>query len=67
MKADRVEASWDQAKKKWLIRISVGEEVIRRHYDAPQSADDQALRAAAEKTAVDEGYEVAAASIAVKR
>jgi len=34
MRADRVEASWDLAKSKWLIRIQSGEEVIRRHCDA---------------------------------
>jgi hypothetical protein len=67
MKADRVDASWDQEKKNWLIRIEVGSEVIRRHCNAPQSADDQAVRALAEKTAADEGYEVATASIALKR
>jgi hypothetical protein len=29
MRADRVEVSWDMNKKKWLVRITVGEEVIR--------------------------------------
>jgi hypothetical protein len=67
MKADRVEASWDKEKKNWLIRIEVGGEVIRRHYGAPQTADDQALRTAVEKTTADEGYEVAAANIALRR
>jgi hypothetical protein len=67
MKADRVEASWDPAKKRWVIRIEVGAEVIRRPVDAPQSADDQSLRAAAEKTAADEGYEIAAANVSLKR
>jgi hypothetical protein len=67
MKADRVEASWDKDKKSWLIRIEVGAEVIRRHVEAPQTADDQALRTATEKATADEGYEVAAANIAVRR
>jgi hypothetical protein len=67
MNADRVEASWDKEKKSWLIRIEVGAEVIRRHYAAPQTAEDQALRAAVEKTTADEGYEVAAANIALRR
>jgi hypothetical protein len=66
MQADRVEASWDQEKKRWLIRIEVGAEVIRRHCDVPQGADDQAIRAAATKTATDEGYDVAAANIVIK-
>jgi hypothetical protein len=67
MNADRVEASWDKEKKSWLIRIEVGSEVIRRHYEAPQTADDQALRTAVEKTAADEGYDVAAANITLRR
>ena len=67
MNADRVEISWDQDKNKWLVRIQVGEEVIRRHCNQPKSADEQALRAAAEKTAVDEGYSVQAASVSVVR
>ncbi|HTU35242.1 MAG TPA: hypothetical protein VMF66_15675 [Candidatus Acidoferrum sp.] len=57
MRADRVEVSWDNSKSKWLVRIASGEEVIRRHCDLPQSADDQSLRSAAQKTARDEGYE----------
>ena len=50
MTADRVEVSWDPGKSKWLVRIQNGEEVIRRYCDSPKNADEQALRAAAEKT-----------------
>jgi hypothetical protein len=57
MAADRVEVSWDKEKSKWLIRITEGEEVIRRHCDLPKNADGQALRAAAQKTVQDEGYD----------
>lgn len=56
MTADRVEVSWDPGKSKWLVRIQSGEEVIRRHCDAPRNADEQTLRAAADKTVRDEGY-----------
>ena len=66
MRADRVEVSWDNDKKKWLVRIIVGEEVIRRYCDAPRDADEQKIRAAAQKTLTDEGYE-AAQDIALKR
>jgi hypothetical protein len=66
MRADRVEVSWDNDKKKWLVRIIVGEEVIRRYCDAPRDADEEKIRAAAQKTLTDEGYE-AAQNIAVKR
>jgi hypothetical protein len=66
MTADRVEVSWDPAKTKWLVRIQNGEEIIRRHCDTPQNADEMTLRAAAEKTVRDEGYDIAAANIIVR-
>lgn len=67
MRADRVEVSWDAAKSKWLVRIQSGEEVIRRHCNVPRSADDQTLRAAAEKTVLDEGYEAPGANLTIRR
>jgi len=67
MQADRVEISWDKAKSKWLVRIQAGEEVIRRHFEAPKSSDEQALRAAAQKTAQEEGYEPGLEAITVGR
>ena len=67
MRADAVEVSWDGAKSKWLVRIVVGEEVVRRHCDAPKNADDGALRSAAMKTLQDEGYEADASIVKVKR
>jgi hypothetical protein len=57
MQADRVELSWDNAKSKWLVRIQVGEEVIRRFCDLPRNADEAALQQAANKTLADEGFE----------
>jgi hypothetical protein len=67
MRADRAEVSWDAAKSKWLIRIVAGEEVVRRHSDAPKDAGEQTLRSAAQKTVADEGYELDAANISVIR
>ena len=67
MLADRVEVSWDAAKSQWLIRISEGEEVIRRHLDSPKTADDQTLRAAALETVRDEGYEFDASKFTIQR
>jgi hypothetical protein len=58
MKADRVEVSRDEPGKRWLIRIQVGGEVIRRHCHEPGNADEAMLRDAAVKTAADEGYTV---------
>jgi len=67
MRADRVEASWDSDKKKWLVRIQSGEEVIRRYCDGNRDLDDQKIRVAAQKTLVDEGYDADGVQIVVKR
>ena len=67
MKADRVEVSWDAAKRNWLVRIEIGSEVIRRHCRDGRDADEQTLRSAAAKTVVDEGYEVDESRISVIR
>jgi len=65
MRADRAEVSWDSKKSKWLVRIEMGEEVVRRYCDLPQNADQQALRAAAQKTLQDEGYDAEGVEIAI--
>lgn len=57
MQADHVEVSWDAEKSKWLVRIQVGEEVIRRHCNLPQNADGNALQQAVNQTLKDEGFE----------
>ena len=67
MRADRVEISWDKDKKKWVVRIQAGEEVIRRYCDTPKDADEQKIREAALKTIVDEGYDSDGAQVVVKR
>jgi hypothetical protein len=67
MRADRVEVSWDKDKSDWLIRIQSGEEVIRRHCKAPKDADEKTLRAKAEETVKDEGYEANAAAVTISR
>jgi hypothetical protein len=67
MLADRVEVSWDTPKSQWLIRITEGEEVIRRHLDLPKNAEDQALRDAALETVRDEGYEFDASKFTIQR
>jgi hypothetical protein len=65
-RADRVQVSWDTDKSKWLIRIQNGEEVIRRHSDAPKNVDDQTLRVAVQKAVKDEGYELDLANIDIR-
>jgi len=67
MRPDHVEVLWDAAKSKWLVRIETGEEVIRRHCDAPKNADDEALSSAVQKAVGDEGYELDPASISIRR
>jgi hypothetical protein len=67
MRADRAEVSWDASKSSWLVRIVAGEEVIRRHCDLPQGASEQELRAAAQKTLTDEGYESEGAAITIQK
>jgi len=67
MRPERVEVLWDAAKSKWLIRIEVGEEVIRRRCDVPKNADDQTLRSAVQKTVEDEGYELDVTSVSIRR
>jgi hypothetical protein len=58
MKADRVEVVRDEQRKNWLIRIQVGDEVIRRYCKEPSDASEEVLRAAALKTVADEGYSI---------
>ena len=67
MRADRAEVSWDSEKSKWLVRISVGEEVIRRYCNLPQTASETDLRSAAQTTLRDEGYELEGAAITVQQ
>lgn len=67
MRADRVEVSWDPGKSNWLVRVETGEEVIRRHANAPKSADQTALEAAARSILKDEGYEPDGVEIRVVR
>lgn len=67
MQADRVEVSWDAGKHKWLVRIEVGSEVIRRYCDQSHEADEGKLRAAAQQTTLDEGYQIDNSRISVNR
>lgn len=67
MHADRVEVSWDSEKSQWLVRIVSGEEVVRRHVKLASNANDADLRAAAQKTVTDEGYESDGTEISIQR
>jgi hypothetical protein len=67
MRADEVEASWDAARKSWLLRIRIGEEVLRRHCDAARNADDGILKSLAQQTLRDEGFEPEPAELRIRR
>lgn len=67
MRADRAEVSWDSEKSKWVVRISIGEEVIRRYCSLPQNASESDLRSAAQSTLKDEGYELEGEAITIQQ
>jgi len=67
MRADRVELSWDADKSNWLIRITSGEEVIRRRFQARKDADDKTLISTAQQEVRDEGYEADPAQVSIRR
>lgn len=67
MRADQVEVLWDGNKENWVIRIQVGDEVIRRPCDLPKNASDETLHAAAGTALSNEGYEAEVARVAVRR
>lgn len=65
-RADSADVSWDMDKKRWNVRVKLGEEVIRRPLDkAPHDAADDMLRSLAVQTARDEGYDLDPDSVAV--
>lgn len=66
MRADRVEISWDNEKTQWLVRIEAGEEVVRRYCDLPHNTDEARLRATAQQTVVEEGYDSPASSLILR-
>ena len=67
MRADRVEVTWDKGRSNWLVRIAIGEEVIRRHCKIPKDSDEHTLRSAVLKTVEDEGYEPDPTNISIQR
>jgi len=60
--------SWDGEKHGWVVRVVVGEEVIKRRCpDLKQAAGEEALRAAAMRVAADEGYDLAPEAVAITK
>jgi hypothetical protein len=66
LSADSAQVNWDTDKKHWLVRVKIGEEVIRRSIPkVPQSAGDEVLRSAAVEMAMADGYQVDPAKVAI--
>lgn len=66
LSADSANVNWDREKKRWSVRVKIGEEVIRRPIPKiPQSAGDDVLRSAAVETAKADGYQVDPAKVAI--
>jgi hypothetical protein len=67
LQADNAHVNWDTDKKQWVVRVKIGEEVIRRHIPkTPQSAAEDVLRSLAVETAKADGYEVDPAKIEIQ-
>jgi hypothetical protein len=59
LNADGAQVNWDIHKKRWSVRVKMGEEVIRRPIpELRQNAGDDVLRSAAVETAKADGYYV---------
>ena len=68
IKADSAQVSWDVQKKRWIVRVRIGEEVIKRPCrKASQSVEENELREMAIQTAKDDGYDLDSSSIAIER
>ncbi len=69
IKADRAQVSWDTQKKKWSVRIQVGEEVVKRSPDKGPARDagDEQLRSMAVDTAHGDGYEIDPSAVTISR
>ena len=66
LRAERAEVTWDSGKSKWLVRIHIGDEVIRRYCKGSKDTDRETLRTDAVKTAKDEGYDLSGDDVAVQ-
>ena len=67
VRANGAEVFWEAQKKSWVVRIRVGEEVLRRTCkNTKRDSNDDELRTLAVETAMADGYELAAEQVAVK-
>jgi hypothetical protein len=68
IRANGAEVLWDEQKKAWVVRIQVGEEFIRRPCkNSKRDVPDADLVSMAVQTAHDDGYELGADAVAIRR
>jgi hypothetical protein len=68
LRADHASVAWNPNKKRWEVRIQVGEEVMKRPLQGVAAqADEAALKSQAIEIAKDEGYAVDPANVSVER
>lgn len=68
VEVDNAAVTWDADKKRWVVRIRIGEEVIKR--PVPKTAresSDEVLRSVAVQIARDEGYQLNPSAVTVTR
>ena len=68
IRANQAQVKWEADKKRWIVRVRVGEEVIRRPCKgADASIENDALKSLAIQTAREEGYELADDAVVIER
>ena len=69
MQAQTASIRWKPEKRRWIVTIAIGEEVIKRSpgRPLPHNASDDVLRACAVQTVQDEGYAVLPDEVSVVR
>jgi len=68
IKADSAKVTWDADKKRWQVRIQIGEEVVKRTLPkCDNDATDEVIRPLAVQTAKDDGYEVDPQAVVIVR
>lgn len=68
VKASGGEVFWEAQKKAWVVRIQIGEEVVRRTCkNRKREIGEEELRSLAVETAKEDGYELPVDKIVVKK
>ena len=69
IQAEKAALRWDAEKHRWVLRIAVGEEVIKRSAERSLSRDtgEEILRNLAIETAKDEGYSIRPEEVSIER